>query len=251
MDIHSLNREIKTWLLELRTLIKTFKDYDTKEKDDFRDLVSNVDVAVEKELMRKINQLPGKHMILAEEKSNEHVDYSAEHLWVLDPIDGTSNFLKQKKDYGVIIAYFHNGEPQLSYLYDVFNNEIVSAIRDEGIFVNDIKLSSPKNLAIEEAFIAIDSRKMYQTDIFKYCAEKAFDIRFLGSSIADGLRVIKGQYGASLNSSSEPWDRAPFLLFAKESGLLMCQFDGQPTTLKGIETYYFGTKQIFKDIFQQ
>ena len=80
MDIHSLNREIKTWLLELRTLIKTFKDYDTKEKDDFRDLVSNVDVAVEKELMRKINQLPGKHMILAEEKSNEHVDYSAEHL---------------------------------------------------------------------------------------------------------------------------------------------------------------------------
>lgn len=251
MDIHTLNEEIKTWLHELGKIIKSFNDYDTKEKDDFRDLVSDVDIAVEKELIKKINQLSGNHTILAEEKSNEDVDFSAEHLWVLDPIDGTSNFLKQKKDFGIIIAYFYKGEPTLSYLFDVAENEIVSAIKNEGIFVNGIKQKLPENSGIHEAFIAIDSRKMYQTEIFKYCAKHAFDLRFLGSSIADGLRVIKGQYGASLNSSSEPWDRAPFLLFAQESGLLMCQFNGEPTTLKGIETYYFGTKQIYSDIFQQ
>lgn len=114
-----------------------------------------------------------------------------------------------------------------------------------------MKQENSENFTIDEALISINPRKMHTTEIFQFCAENAFDLRFFGSSLADGLRVIKGQYGASLNPESEPWDRAPFLLFAEESGLLMCQFNGNPTTLNGVESYFFGTKQIYSEIFHQ
>ena len=250
MDLNTINRRMKQWLVELGEFIQSKTDFEIDEKSGFRDLVSEVDVAVEKKLTEHIRSLPGNQEILGEEGSNDDVDVNADHLWVIDPIDGTSNFVKQTDDYGILVAYFQNGEPTLSYLYEVETNTLVSAQKNVGIFINDTPVTSPKNLQLNEAMISINPRKMNGTELLTYVAEEGFDLRFLGSSVSDALRVIAGKYGAFISPESEPWDRAPYLLFAEELGLQMSRFNGDKTTLVGDEDFFFGTKAIFKEVFQ-
>lgn len=248
MDTTTINKKMTAWLLDLREFIHTNREYKIDEKADFRDLVSDVDIAVEKKLTKHIQSLPGTQTILGEE-SNNNVDVLAEHLWVIDPIDGTSNFIKQADDYGILVAYFKKGEPILSYIYEIKSNTLVVAEKGKGVRINDALITPPENLALNEAFFSINPRKMNGTNLMAYVAEYGFDLRFLGSSVSDALKVVEGKYGAFISPESEPWDRAPYMLISEELGLHMSQFDGSPTTNIGSESFFFGTKQIFEDVY--
>lgn len=252
MDIETINQKMKHWLIELGNYIQENTDYEVDEKANFRDLVSEVDVAVEEKLTAHIHTLPDEQTILGEESdhADADVDVNADHLWVIDPIDGTSNFIKQADDYGILVAYFQNGEPVLSYLYEVETNTLISAQKGQGVFINDEPLSSPANLKLNEAMISINPRKMNGTDLLTFVAENGFDLRFLGSSVSDALRVMVGKYGAFISPESMPWDRAPYLLIAKELGLQMSRFNGDETTLVGDEDFFLGTKAIFEEVFE-
>lgn len=253
MEIQTINQKMKSWLVELGDYIKENTDYEIDEKEHFRDLVSEVDVAVEEKLTSYIHTLPGEQTILGEESdhADANVDVNADHLWVIDPIDGTSNFIKQADDYGILVAYFQKGKPILSYLYEVESNTLISAQKDQGVFVNQEPLSPPANLKLNEAMIAINPRKMNGTDLMAFLAENGFDLRFLGSSVSDSLRVMLGKYGAFISPESMPWDRAPYLLIAEELGLQMSRFNGEESTLIGDEDFYLGTKFIFEEVFKK
>ena len=173
----------------------------------------------------------------------------ADHLWVIDPIDGTSNFVKQADDYGILVAYFQNGDPILSYIYEVETNTLVSAVKEQGVFINDQSIEAPVNAKLNEAFISINPRKMNGTDLLTFVAENGFDLRFFGSSVSDALRVVVGKYGAFISPESMPWDRAPYLLIANELGLHMSQFNGEKSTVVGDENFFFGTEAIFEEVF--
>lgn len=248
MDTAIINQNMKAWLLDLREFIHSNREYKIDEKVDFRDLVSEVDIAVEKKLTEHINSLPGTQTILGEESNND-VNVMADHLWVIDPIDGTSNFIKQADDYGILVAYFQKGEPMLSYIYEVKTNTLVVAEKDQGVTINDKLISAPENFALDEAFVSINPRKMNGTNLMSFLAKNGFDLRFLGSSASDALRVVEGKNGAFISPESEPWDRAPYALIANELGLHMSQFNGEPTTNIGNESFFFGTKQIFEDVY--
>lgn len=251
MNLNTINQKMKQWLIELGDYIQSNSDYKVDEKADFRDLVSEVDVAVEEKLTEYIRSLPEEQTILGEEGTNNDVDINADHLWVIDPIDGTSNFVKQADDYGILVAYFQNGEPLLSYLYEVETNTLVSAQKDVGVFLNDQPITAPSNLTLDEAMISINPRKMNGTNLLTKVAEDGFDLRFLGSSVSDALRVVVGKYGAFISPESEPWDRAPYILIADELGLHMSRFSGEETTLIGDEDFFLGTKAIFEELFDK
>lgn len=251
MNLNTINQKMKQWLIELGDYIQSNSDYKVDEKADFRDLVSEVDVAVEEKLTEYIRSLPEEQTILGEEGTNNDVDINADHLWVIDPIDGTSNFVKQADDYGILVAYFQNGEPLLSYLYEVETNTLVSAQKDVGVFLNDQPITAPSNLTLDEAMISINPRKMNGTNLLTKVAEDGFDLRFLGSSVSDALRVVVGKYGAFISPESEPWDRAPYILIADELGLHMSRFSGEETTLIDDEDFFLGTKAIFEELFDK
>lgn len=249
MNLSKINQKMKKWLVELGEFIQSKSDYEIDEKTDFRDLVSEVDIEVEEMLSEYIRSLPGEQTILGEEGMNENIDVNADHLWVVDPIDGTSNFIKQADDFGILVAYFQNGEPMLSYIYEVESKTLISAQKDIGVFVNGEKISAPENLKLNEAMVSINPRKMNRTELMDTVANNAFDLRFLGSSASDALRVVIGKYGAFLSPESEPWDRAPYILIANELGLHMSQFNGEKTTLVGDESFAFCTEAIFEEVF--
>lgn len=250
MHINKIDELTKSWLIKLGQYIQENTEYSVNVKQDFRDLVSEVDVAVEEKLTAFIHTLPGEQTILGEESDHSNVDPLAENLWVIDPIDGTSNFIKQADDYGILVAYFKKGEPLLSYIYEVASNTLISAKKYEGVLLNNQPLTIPKNIRLNEAFISINPRKMNGTELLTFLAENAFDLRFLGSSASDATRVITGKYGAFISPESMPWDRAPYLLIAEELGLQMSQFNGEPSTIIGDENFFLGTKDIFNEVFE-
>ncbi len=251
MEIDLVDKQMKNWLMDLGSYIQEHTEYSIDEKEDFRDLVSEVDVAVEQKLMAHIHTLPGEQTILGEESDNSGVDTLAEHLWVIDPIDGTSNFIKQREDYGILVAYFQKGKPLLSYIYEVESDTLISAKKGAGVLLNGKPVSRPENLHLNEALISINPRKMNGTELLTFVAENGFDLRFLGSSVSDATRVITGKYGAFISPESMPWDRAPYLLIADELGLHMSQFNGDDSTVNGDENFFLGTKAIFNAIFQE
>ena len=159
--------------------------------------------------------------------------------------------MKQADDFGILIAYFKNGEPLLSYVYEIETDTLLSAQKGQGVWINKQELRPPADIDLSSALISINPRKMNGSDLMTYLAHEAFDLRFLGSSVSDALRVFTGKYGAFVSPESMPWDRAPYILIAEELGLQMSQFNGKDTTLHGDENFFLGTKTIFHNIFEK
>lgn len=144
----------------------------------------------------------------------------------MDPIDGTANLVKQNEDYCIILAYFIDGKPQLSYIYDHARENLYSAISNFGVYLNDIKLDTPPSTQLKDAIVSFDAHYVDES-IANKLRHASFSNRYVGSCGLDSIRVIKGQFGAHINTNPKPWDIAAQHLFAKELGLKMTQLNGE------------------------
>lgn len=244
-----IHNEVITWFPELKTKIESMFEagFEQGEKQDFRDLVSDIDVTIEKIIIDKINQFGRDQTILGEESHSETIEVDADHLWCIDPIDGTANMLKQKQDFAVMIAYFEKGEAQLSYIYDVMSDKLFHAVKGEGAFVNGdpIKVGDHQ---LNNSLISYDAQEYADSPIFDVLKDECFQIRYLGASSADAGRVLEGKFGATYCPVCGPWDRAPLILFAEELGLHLSQVDGSEMTLIGRQNYFLGSADIFNEV---
>ena len=156
-DIHE---EVLSWFPEIKENIENLfeQGFHQGEKKDFRDLVSDIDLAVEELIIEKINALKGEQTILAEESHSDTLEVDADRLWCIDPIDGTANMLKQGQDYAVMIAYFEKGEAKLAYIYDVEAGNLFHAVSGEGAYLNDYPLDRV-SLKLNDSLISIDPQK--------------------------------------------------------------------------------------------
>ncbi len=116
------------------------------------------------------------------------------HLWIMDPIDGTANLVKQQEDYCIILAYFYEGKPMLSYVYDYPHKKLYKAIRGEGAFCNGIKMEEPPSLKLEDAIISFNAQVM-NLDTVQDLFDASFSYRLVGACGLDSMRVAKGQFG--------------------------------------------------------
>lgn len=247
--MESLHQEIMTWFPDIEKIVKTYLDdgFQESEKENFRDIVTEVDLAVENYLIHKIKALAGSHTILAEESAQELSNPKADRLWCLDPIDGTANLSKQKEDFATMIAYFEAGIPKLAYIFDPVAGKLYYAIQDQGAYLNGkpLKLESQ---TLKEALVSLDSQTIPGDPLVSLITRESFGIRFLGSTAADCGRVLEGKFAASLNPTSSPWDRAPLFLFAQELGFSFHQINGRACSLQGQESYYFGCPKLYQEL---
>lgn len=247
--IKNIHEQVLTWFPEIKEIIEGLfeKGFNQGEKKDFRDLVSNIDLAAEELIISKIIAMEGEQTILAEESHADTLEVDANRLWCFDPIDGTANMLKKRQDYAVMIAYFEKGQVQLAYIYDVEADNIFYAVSGEGAYLNAVPLS-PVSLKLNGSFVSIDPKKYSNYPIREFLVNKSFPIRYLVASSADSTRVIKGKFRATFCPACGPWDRVPLILFTQELGFKLSRIDGSPTSLVGVEDYYFGSQDIFDEV---
>lgn len=209
----------------------------TQEKSSPRDLVTAADLHAEKLIIDAITAaLPG-HRFLSEESNNTLTRGSGwpPHLWILDPIDGTTNFMFGQPQFAISLAYAEQGVLQLGIIHAPSFNETFIGIRGQGATLNGQKLKLGPKRTIAQSLLCIGTGEFLRG--FATSAELAarmqrmleagMDIRRLGSAALDLAWVacdrLQGFYEQGLN----PWDIAAGFLIGRELGIDIADHDGK------------------------
>ena len=197
------------------------------------DLVSDADVESEHAIADVIRQTYPDHRLLGEEGLSAGT--SAEHLWVIDPLDGTTNFAHDIPHFAVSLGYYHNGVAQQAVIFNPARNDIYTAERGRGAFHNERTLSVSTADSMNEVLIGVgfyyDRGSMMEATLaaVKDCfGHQIRGIRRMGTASLDLAQVASGQYGAFFEYQLSAWDFAAGRLLVEEAG-------GHITTCHGAE----------------
>ncbi len=202
----------------------------TKAPNDF---VTEVDHAAEASIIDTLlGAYPG-HGILAEESGNARGARDSDYVWIIDPLDGTTNFIHGLPTYAVSIALSFRNQIQQAVVYDPARNDLFFASKGRGAFLNDRRLRVSKRTRIAEALIGtgfpnrtgddIDRYVRLFTLVMKSCA----GLRRPGAAALDLCYVAAGWYDAFFETGLSPWDVAAGSLLVTEAGGLVGNFTGE------------------------
>ncbi|MGN8225048.1 inositol monophosphatase family protein [Gracilimonas sp. BCB1] len=214
---------------------KTSFDVKLKGKND---LVTDADVNSEKRIIEVIEAaFPDDH-ILAEE-SQAKVSIPEGRIWIIDPIDGTTNFAHSFPVYCVSIALWENKEPKAGLVYEVANDELFTAIEGGGAYLNGERIWISQNEDPSSSLIGtgFPYNNLNLVDnylkLFKRMMEKTHGVRRPGSAAWDLCNVACGRFEGFYEYGLSPWDVAAGVLIIKEAGGLITDWRGGDEWLFG------------------
>lgn len=215
--IHQIETIVKKAGILVRELLE--EDLEIKNKSA-RDWVTNIDVTVEKFLIDNILKVLPEANFLAEE--NTHHTKGFNHLFIIDPIDGTTNLIHQKQNFAISVAYYHQNQPQFGFVYDVMGDKLYKGVTNGKAYLNGIPFTpSPNrnNSSLENNLIFGD---IYRKDLFKKPYEEIKNYiaahRFLGSCAIEICEVAFEKAHAYVFPKISIWDGAAALIILKCTG---------------------------------
>ncbi len=202
----------------------------TKAPNDF---VTEVDHAAEAIVIETLlGAYPG-HGILAEESGRTHGAKDSEFVWIIDPLDGTTNFIHGFPVYSVSIALAFRGQVQQAVVYDPTRNDLFFASKGRGAFLNDRRLRVSKRIRIADCLIGTgfpfrqgDNFKRY-VQMFELVMQSCAGLRRPGSAALDLCYVAAGYTDGFFETGLSPWDIAAGSLLVTEAGGLIGNFTGE------------------------
>ncbi len=216
------------------------------------DLVSYVDKTAEKMLVEELQRiLPGSGFITEE---NTISVKDKPYTWIIDPLDGTTNFIHGVPCFCVSVALAQDNEPILGVIYEMNLDECFYAWKGGGAYLNgkDIHvsdISSMKQSLIVTGFAVSDYSHLKATlNIFDYCIRNTHGIRRLGSAAVDIAYVACGRFEGFFEYGLNAWDVAAGILIVQEAGGKVTDFSGGDNFLFGKEIV-LGNKMIFDEFF--
>ena len=209
--------------------------------DQYQGIVTQADVEAERAIVAEIKKTFPDHEFLGEEEHSASAD--AEHLWVIDPLDGTNNFAHGIPHFAVSIAYYRNGKAHCGVIIDPCRNDTFTTERGEGAFWHKpdgtrIRASVNQHARFEDTMIAVgfyyDRGPMMQATLA--ATEELFQqnihgIRRFGTAALDLVSVGIGRYGGYFEYKLSPWDFAAAQLFVTEAGGMVTTCSGDPLGL--------------------
>ena len=194
------------------------------------DYVSEVDQMAEQEIIRTIRKAFPDHAILAEESGE--TEGSAEFEWIIDPLDGTTNYLHQFPQYSVSIAVKQKGRLEHAVVYDPLKDEIFSASRGAGAQMNGRRIRVSQAKGLEGALLGTGFPFKDQSyldiylQMFKTMIIPTAGIRRAGSAALDLAYVAAGRLDGFWELNLNPWDMAAGLLLIQEAGGMVSDIKG-------------------------
>ena len=202
------------------------------------DFVTEVDHASEKVIIETLlTAFPG-HGILAEESGDQHGARDSEFTWIIDPLDGTTNFIHGLPVYCVSIALAHKGKVEHAVIYDPTRNDLFSATKGRGAFLNDRRLRVSKRIQMKESLISTGFPFRPGDDFPRYLAmmgdmmQRTAGLRRPGAAALDLAYVAAGFTEGFFETGLQPWDVAAGSLLVTEAGGLIGNFSGDANFLE-------------------
>jgi myo-inositol-1(or 4)-monophosphatase len=219
------------------------------------DFVSEVDGAAEEAIIRTLLEAYPGHSILAEESGARGDPAKSEYQWVIDPLDGTTNFLHGFPHYSVSIALMHKNVLAQAVVYDPFANELFTASRGGGAYLNDHRLRVSKRTQLSECLIGtgfpfreFSNEKTYVA-MFRDIMPRVAGIRRPGSAALDLAYLAAGRYDGFWEFGLSPWDMAAGCLLITEAGGLLGDMNGNPTHMQS-GNLLAGNPKIYEQLLQ-
>lgn len=213
------------------------QDYLNVQEKAKNDLVTDMDKECERTVASTLLKAYPSHGIIGEESQIATND-SAEYQWIIDPIDGTTNFVKGIPHSSVSIALQKNGRTILGVVFDPITNEMFTAARGEGAYLNDqrIRVSSLTNLDAAVVCTAFPVRYRARMNdylvLFHRLIDKCADVRRTGCASLDLCYTACGRFDAYIEQGLKPWDYAAGELIVREAGGISTDFMGTPDFTK-------------------
>lgn len=208
------------------------------ERKADRSLATNLDREAERIIVERIKQhFPG-HGIIAEERGTEKSD--SDYIWLIDPLDGTHNFIRGIDIFGVSIGVMHRGEYVTGAVYLPIQEEFYHGEKGNGAYKNGarIAVSTVDNLA--ESTLSFDTDLKSEADrklrVLKETAAGSFNLRMFGASVRTLTYLAEGKIDAAIEFNDKPWDFAGGVSILEEAGGKITTFQGAPL---GIENTNF------------
>jgi len=203
-------------------------------------LLTETDTASERVILRILRGRFPSHSVLAEESGV--TDNKSSHKWIIDPMDGTTNFANSIPHASVSIAYEREGEILMGGIYDPFKKELFFAQKNKGAFLNGKRIHVTKIGILKEALLATGfpydrvKKAKYYLDLVEPFLKKSQGIRRFGSAALDLCYVACGRFDAYWEANLHPWDVAAGCLIVEEAGGIMKDFSGKEFSVYGKET---------------
>lgn len=243
---------IKEWIYEAAKRSKSSfnQTLNIEEKTSRTDLVTNIDKEIEHYFIEQINIHFSGERILGEEGSGHSFTDLEGIVWIIDPIDGTLNFVKQKSDFAIMVSVYEDGIGYLGYIYDVMKDELYSAMKNQGAFLNGEQLKTVEDISLREGLIAISHSLMTseKNEEIRKIGRASSGVRMIGSAGLETTRVASGKLVAYIGASLAPWDIGAGKVIAKELGLMYTQLTGEEIDLLRYNRTLVATPSAHKEI---
>lgn len=249
--------QLKELCLQVCEIAEAAGNFIAAERDKFdetkiehkglHDLVSYVDREAEKRVISSLQTLLPEAGYIAEEGTTSKK--GERYNWVIDPLDGTTNFIQGVPLYAVSIALIENDVPVLGVVYEIGRKECFYAWTGGGAFLNGKPIHVSGRSEVNEALVVtgfpftnFDSLDKYFR-FLEWCMRNTRGIRSMGSAATDMAYVACGRFEAFWESGLKPWDVAAGIVLVKEAGGVVMDFEGG-------EDYLFGKEMLASNFLQ-
>lgn len=244
MNLEQITNQVATLALEAGNFIRQERKSFDKKKVELKgksDLVSYVDKETEKMLVEGLRTiLPGSGFITEEATTDQKQE---EYTWIIDPLDGTTNFVHGIPNYCTSIGLMKDGEVVAGVVYEVANDECFKAWEKGGAYLNGERIYVASEEKIDDCVFATGFPIYNFEKIDQYLAilnelmKNTHGLRRMGSAAADMAYVACGRYGGYFEYNLNAWDIAAGIILVKEAG-------GTVTDFGGADDYLFGRQMV-------
>ncbi|MBP2629201.1 MAG: histidinol-phosphatase [Firmicutes bacterium] len=231
IDLLETMEKVKQIALEIGRMQKENidrNDLKIEKKSTNIDLVTEIDKQSEQEIIGFIKSNYPSHGILAEESGLDRAD--SEYLWVIDPLDGTGNYAQGLPIFAVSIALQYQGETVLGVVYAPIPNQMFTAIKGQGAYLNGERLYVSEKTELIECVLAtgfpydIAHNQANNINYFSEIVLQARAIRRMGAAAYDLACVAAGKFDGYWELNLSPWDAAAAVLMVEEAGGIIIDF---------------------------
>lgn len=229
-DIPELN-QLLSLVRQTKTIImddKSRRDITVKGLADF---VTRTDTAVQNFLKDALFERWPHVQFFGEENEQHHADFS-KPVWVLDPIDGTTNLIYGGMHSAVSLGYCEHGEALIGIIYNPFCDEMFYAVKGGGAYLNNQKISVRQTASLSDSLISVGTSP-YNKELapinfraFQKVFERSLDIRRSGSAALDLAYTACGRIDGYFERNLKPWDFAAGTIIVSEAGGIVTDFSG-------------------------
>ena len=249
LEIENAARESGAFILKESEVF----DISQAEKKGLNDFVSYVDKGSEKMLVERLSRLIPQAGFNAEEGTS--TKKGMKYNWVIDPLDGTTNFLHGIHPYAISIALMEDDEIVAGVVYEVSGNETFTAWKDGGAWLNGHRIHVSEATKLADSLVATgfpysDFSRLdpYMKCLTHFCKHSQ-GIRRLGSAAIDLAYVACGRFEAFYEYGLHPWDVAAGIILVREAGGRVSDFSGNETNLSGDEIVA-STNLVFSELLE-